>query len=58
MLNKLNTIRREEIEIENYREIFDAESHHVHVIYLDSSHRFRWKENLEVNNFTSICYGL
>jgi len=33
---------------ENYREIFDAEKHHDHVIIEDSQGVYRWKENSTV----------
>jgi len=41
----MKTINRNEIEVEDYQEIFKKESHHTHEVIEDKNGIIRWKEN-------------
>lgn len=47
----MKTISREEIVVEDYREIFEKESHHDHEIIKTDKGRLRWKENTDVKHY-------
>lgn len=44
-------IKREDITVEDYREILDKETHHEHVIIKDQHGTIRWKANPDVRHF-------
>lgn len=46
----MKEVKREDIKISNFQEIFEKESHHTHPIYADGNNKLRWKENHEVND--------
>lgn len=47
----LKILKREEIDVEMYREILDKETHHNHEIIEDENGTIRWKEDPHVTHF-------
>ena len=49
----MKTVKREDIDIEDFQEIFAAESHHDHEVIEDEHGTLRWKRNDQVDKLVT-----